>query len=150
MFRRNFIQAIPALLSSVFLFKSKNEDEDNKETMCILEGDKYFIKNGEIVRVELTTGTIKTYKDGDLHSYNDEPAVQSQRHRRWHKNGVLHRENDLPAIQDDCFKSWFLNGKYCRRNGMPTRELSDGFKYWHDEHDRIVKIQYPNGDSCQM
>ena len=75
--------------------------------------------------------------NGELHSFNDEPAVidsdgtkfwytNGKRHRGndlpatihsngsqfWYMNGLLHREKDAAAIYEDGTKHWYMNGKY--------------------------------------
>jgi len=37
-------------------------------------------------------------QNGELHSYNDLPAVVLTKGKGWYKHGKRHRNNDLPAI----------------------------------------------------
>ena len=51
----------------------------------------------------------KTYKNGLLHSFNDEPAIVYADRSEWYSNGKLHRVGK-PAI-------WYVNGdcKYYKK-----------------------------------
>ncbi len=53
-----------------------------------------------------------TYRDGKLHSFDDQPALVSARGRReWFDNGVRHREDGKPAVISETGEmKWFCNG----------------------------------------
>ena len=43
---------------------------------------------------------------GNLHSFNDEPAIDTCGIKKWYKNGVLHRDNDKPAVISNDYAGW--------------------------------------------
>ncbi len=47
-----------------------------------------------------------TYKNGELHSYNDLPAVISGDRKVWYRDDKCHREGDLPAIINGARQEW--------------------------------------------
>ena len=66
-----------------------------------------------------------TYKNGLLHSYNDQPATITITHfqtiEKWYKDGKLHRENDLPAIKSSIGnQQWYKNGVLHRDGDKPA------------------------------
>jgi hypothetical protein len=64
---------------------------------------------------------VYTYKDGELHSYNDEPAIEYiTGEKYWYKNGKKHRDNNLPAIETSDSKEWYQDGKLHRSNDLPA------------------------------
>lgn len=76
----------------------------------------------------------RTYLNGKLHSFNDEPAIFDIENGKkyWFKNGKRHRDGDKPAIVvkteigpwDDPFDeislSWYQNGKLFRDGDKPA------------------------------
>jgi hypothetical protein len=75
-----------------------------KPEIKIIKEEKF--KYEEDGRIELRNNR------GELHSFNDEPAViESNGTKYWYKNGKLHRE-DLPAvICPNGIKFYYNNGK---------------------------------------
>jgi hypothetical protein len=79
-------------------------------------------------------GNTFFYKDGKIHSYNDEPAIIfSDGTKHWYKDGKLHREDDLPAgvyFNGDLY--YYHLGERHRYDG-PAVILVDGTElyYWH-------------------
>jgi len=63
-----------------------------------------------------------TYKNGLLHSFNDEPAASDGIYILWYKDGKIHRENDLPALVDleQLIQKWYKNGKIHREGDLPA------------------------------
>ena len=57
-------------------------------------------------------GTVKWYRNGDLHRDGDEPAViRADGTREWWQNGLRHRGGNLPAIvHADGTQEWWRNG----------------------------------------
>jgi hypothetical protein len=66
-----------------------------------------------------TLGTKRSFKDGTLHSFNDEPAlITVDGHMVWSKNGKRHRDGDKPAIvYEDGKQEYYQNGKLHRESG---------------------------------
>ena len=68
--------------------------------------------------------SYKSWKDGILHSYDDEPAwTTSEGERFWYTDGLLHRDHDKPAhvTPHDFCKEWFLRGELHRDGDQPAR-----------------------------
>ena len=111
-----------------------------------------FISTGKVVD---SNGTIKTYFQGKLHSYNDEPAViRKDGMKLWYKNGKLHSYNDKPAVvQKDGKKFWYKNGKPYRDNDKPNVMLINGTQMWYNEDGKLHRdndepaVIFPNNDS---
>ena len=84
------------------------------------------VKNGRYVDA---LGTVRWYKDGQLHR-EDGPSVEwNDGSKSWYLNGTLHRE-DGPAVEDaNGHKEWFKNGQKHREDG-PAIEWEDGHKEW--------------------
>ena len=80
-----------------------------------------------------------TYKNGLLHSFNDQPAVNFNNQKIWYRDGKVHRDGDLPArivqsyikklykngdppklILQDYSKEWYKNGKLHREGDLPA------------------------------
>ena len=71
-------------------------------------------------------------ENGELHSYNDEPAKVYWGNREWYVHGKLHRDGDLPAVisaRGD--KEWYKNGKLHRDNYGPAVRRKDGVCSWY-------------------
>jgi antitoxin component YwqK of YwqJK toxin-antitoxin module len=62
----------------------------------------------------------RTYKNGVLHSYEDNPAVIDGKRKEWYKDGEIHRDGDFPAVIDGYFKNWCKNGKLHREGDLPA------------------------------
>ncbi len=57
-----------------------------------VDGKYYTNVNGEKI----------SYKDGEAHSYNDQPAViWPDGKQAWMNNGLQHRDNDRPSFISD-------------------------------------------------
>ena len=67
-------------------------------------------------------GEKQWYKNGELNSFNDEPAIiRNSGSRMWYKNNELHRDGDLPAvIYTDNTKMYYKNNKLHRDNDLPA------------------------------
>jgi hypothetical protein len=90
------------------------------------EGDDLRRAAGEVgFRSTDTLG--RTYRNGLLHSYEDQPAaVSNVLHTKfWYKNGKRHREGDLPAVQSSTNAEWYKDGKRHREGGLPAVVLTD-------------------------
>lgn len=95
-----------------------------------------FSENPEAILLDKFCGNIgyksvdahgNTYRNGLLHSYNDQPAhTDSEKTLRWYKNGKLHREtvdekNTNPAvIYVDRTLQWYMHGKLHKQEESPT------------------------------
>jgi hypothetical protein len=122
------------------------------------EGDDLRRAAGKVgFRSEDTIG--RTYRNGLLHSYMDQPAAVSDvlHTKFWYKNGKRHREGDLPAVQSATNSEWYKNGKRHREGHLPAvvfkgRNLFSGGEYnewWvngvlHREDD-LPAIESKNG-----
>ena len=72
----------------------------------------------------------KTYGNGLLHSFNDEPAaIRIDGICTWYLNGKIHRENK-PAIISSEYKLWYLNDKLHRVDG-PAVICQNGYMAWY-------------------
>ena len=79
------------------------------------------------------------FKNNELHSDCDLPAIEFANSKYWYKNDKRHRDNDLPAIEFyNGNKWWFKNGKLHRDNDLPAIER-DGYKSWYKNN----KDYYP-------
>ena len=96
------------------------------------EGREVRLLAGEVFfRSEDNQG--RTYRNGLLHSFNDEPArVINDDHREWYKDGYLHREGDLPAIITRRFQQWWVNGRVHRENNLPAFINGDYEEWWEN------------------
>lgn len=76
-----------------------------------------------------------TYKNGVLHSYNDEPAIINEQCKVWYKNGERHRDGDQPAFINGQSKAWFKNGEFHRDGNQPA--IIDGhYQEWYKDGKR--------------
>ena len=109
----------------------------------------------------ITNSKTKTYLNGRLHSFNDQPAVEhTDGSKYWYKYGNCHRGNDLPAVENaNGTKYWYWNGyrhrcdqpavvyangtkEWCcygryHRDDLPAIERADGRKFWYQHGDLI-------------
>jgi hypothetical protein len=78
-----------------------------------------------------------TYRNGVLHSFNDEPTIQKEegKYKAWYKNGQLHREGDLPAItrSEPDTQWWYKNGQLHRDGDLPAIVYRSGELFWYKE-----------------
>jgi len=99
-----------------------------------------------------------TYKNGLLHSYNDEPAVINGDYQNWYKDGKLHRDGDKPAIicteiKDgivDTYRVWYKNGLRHREGDLPAYIRNNKREWWvngkrHRDGD-LPAVEFSNGD----
>ena len=85
------------------------------------EGDEVRLAAGSVgFRSQDAIG--RTYRNGLLHSYDDNPAAISDvlLTQFWYKNGKRHREGDLPAVYSRTNSEWYENGKRHREGGLPA------------------------------
>jgi len=113
----------------VIVYRAKNYQVDGEpaelthkiypdgEIKTVEKTNDYFLsitrwkKNGNLyVRSYLKDDCeieIRTYKNNELHSEDDEPAVIrnfddfTSKIEKWYKDGKLHRANNLPAVIED-------------------------------------------------
>lgn len=101
------------------------------KTVGTVSVDNTLVRSAKTT-ISNTDGTVRTYLDGQLHSFDDDPAVLTREGRRlWYKNGKLHRDNDLPACIFVHDKFWYKDGVYHRDDNKPAIEYADGRKYWY-------------------
>ena len=69
------------------------------------------------------------YKDGKLHSHNDQPAaIYPDGEIIWCKDGRIHREGGPAIIHKEGFTEWYKDGREHRDDG-PAVEWGD-YKVW--------------------
>jgi hypothetical protein len=79
------------------------------------------LKNGKIVDIY---GNIFYYKDDQLHSYNDEPAlISAEGDMYWCENDKLHRLTGPAKISHIGLKTYFIDGSPISYNTW--RELKE-------------------------
>jgi hypothetical protein len=93
------------------------------------EGDDLRRVSGNVV-FKSQDNQGRTYKNGLLHSFNDEPIIDGE-NSRWYKDGMLHREGDLPAIINRNYRSWWLNGRR-HRIGRPAYINLNSMEWWEN------------------
>lgn len=60
-----------------------------------------------------TTETLYTFKNGNLHSYNNKPAIKSNQRSEWFLNGVPHRDNGPAKMYSSrSTNEYYFNGIY--------------------------------------
>jgi hypothetical protein len=74
------------------------------------------------------------YKNGDIHRDGDKPAVIGDKEQHWYKEGLLHRSDDKPAVIDGYYRGWFRNGLRHRTGDKPA------------VIDRNMVLYYENGN----
>jgi antitoxin component YwqK of YwqJK toxin-antitoxin module len=90
-----------------------------------------FLPEHEAYNLRQATGNVvfkhkdkhgNTYKNGLLHSFNDEPAIINDIYKLWYKDGKIHRENDLSALVnlEQSIQKWYKNGKIHREGDLPA------------------------------
>lgn len=135
--KEHFLRAIDAVgHSAIEKVFPKTRRWKNKE---MVQGDcvpKEFVKaiHGGKCRWMMTANKYKKLhfnSEGQLHSINDEPAVEYvDGDKEWYKNGQPHRE-DNPAVEySNGDKYWYVNGHLHREDG-PAIEYVNGDKYWY-------------------
>jgi hypothetical protein len=75
----------------------------------------------------------RTYRNGLLHSYEDEPAIIADNgtYKVWYKQGKIHREGDLPAItRNEQYQEWYRNGRLHRDRDLPAI-IGTNFREWY-------------------
>ncbi len=76
------------------------------------------------------------YKNGILHSENDQPAIMYQNGvtRYWYKDGIFHREGDKPAVvRQNGDQHWYKDGKLHRENDKPALVRQNGDQHWYND-----------------
>ena len=65
--------------------------------------------------VIFTNETKYTFKNGNIHSYNNKPAIKSNQRSEWFLDGVSHRDNGPAKMYSNLStNSYYLNGVYMR------------------------------------
>lgn len=80
-------------------------------------------------------GTHHWYKNGELHSLEDKPAViWANGNQEWFFEGKRHRLEDKPAIiMANGFQEWYFEGKRHRLKDKPAVIWADGTQWWYFE-----------------
>lgn len=119
------------------LFNDKCDDEPYVVVKLAVIGNqcvatkngKGFVTDGvyliQVVESDEITGTFAnpsgekcTYNKGKPHSFDDAPAYQSSKVRKWYADGQLHRDGDKPAVVwRHGALEWWSRGKRHRDNG---------------------------------
>ena len=79
----------------------------------------------------------KTYKNGLLHSFNDEPAIVYADRSEWYSNGKLHRVGKPAICYTDGSVAYFIKGKRHRDNGLPAVIKANGDCEWYIMDERV-------------
>lgn len=92
-----------------------------------------------------------TYKNGALHSYDDQPALSFSiiNYYEWDRDGILHRDGDKPAWVHNMCQKWYLNGKLHREGDQPAIIDGDNIAWYknvelHREGDLPAMIYNKN------
>jgi hypothetical protein len=93
-------------------------------------GDKHYLENNKLVKIEYIDGGESYYLNGVLHREDGPSQICSEGLKFWFKNGVLTR-HDGPAIESPTYKEWYKNG-IIHREGLPAVEMIDGTKKWYE------------------
>ena len=75
----------------------------------------------------------RSYRNGLLHSYDDEPAIVADNgtYKVWYKQGKIHREGDLPAItRNEIYQEWYKEGELHRDNYLPAIQ-GNSMRQWY-------------------
>lgn len=109
------------LITKVEYFPESKIQEDLEDLVGLSYRELYSATARKLIdfsgRVVTKAGSIKTYKNGKLHSYNDDPAI----------------------IFSTGSKMWYLEGKKTRIGG-PAETYSDGrIMWWLDD----VLLRFP-------
>lgn len=108
-----------------------------------------------------TKGYYKSYKNGLLHSIDDEPAIFNRYGKFWFKNGLKHRDNDKPAeeyndhtVYENHRKHWHSWQLHYNCNNIRDKR---GLKIWYENNEihrngdkpayigNGIQIYYKNG-----
>ena len=77
-------------------------------------------------------GTQKWYRNGEIHREGDKPAVICGNKQVWYWNGERHREGDLPAVINGDLKEWYRNGELHREGDLPAVINGDIQEWWYN------------------
>jgi antitoxin component YwqK of YwqJK toxin-antitoxin module len=128
--------------------------DDSNPTEIDAKGNKCWKVDGKLHREDgpavISSYVEYYYKNGELHSYNDEPAINfKDGHQEWYKNGLLHRDSDLPAIvSHNGRKEWYQNGQLHRETDLPASINKKGDQKWykhgllHRDNDQAASITH--------
>lgn len=85
----------------------------NFVTFFILKKIRSEIKNGCYI---FSNDYKVCYKNGEYHSYNDQPAIiSSDGIKYWYKEGKQHRDGNLPAsTYPNGLKKWYKEGIFIK------------------------------------
>lgn len=95
----------------------------------------------------LNDDRIKTFKNGELHSFEDRPSAHDRYYDCWHMNDCLHRENNKPAyITYDDFGTpvrykYYINGMLHRTDG-PAIVCAYGNEHYYLYNKPIDKASF--------
>ena len=100
----------------------------------------YIYINGEISRITHELGFYKTYKNGLLHSYGDEPSYSCYGVMMWHEQGVL-REGDIYsynkiALEDGM--TYYYSNKLRVSHNLPVKA-----KFSNDSR-TLISVEFEN------
>lgn len=116
----------------IVLIKSKNNENSNFTGKLIAQN-----------------GNECTLLNGELHSFNDEPAVIKKDIYVWYKYGYIHRDKKPAYIKNKTIVKYYQYGKKHREDG-PAIYDKLGIKRWYfkDKLHRLdgPAVEYPNGD----
>ena len=102
----------------------------DEEVKILTQKDKTEEENEHLVK-DILDG--KTYGNGQLHSFDEQPAVidHDDGTKYWYKNGKLHRDNGPAKIWSNGDEQWWQNGLLHRDNDLPAVNNTDGTQKWY-------------------
>ena len=123
---------------------SKTIDYKNYPS-CVFAMVASYLREDEAEALKPATGDVvirhvdkegNTYKNGLLHSFDDQPAIIFYTQKIWYRDGKVHRDGDLPAhITDDFGKKWFKNGLAHRDGDLPAL-IEGAVQAWYKNGER--------------
>jgi hypothetical protein len=107
----------------------------------VLDEERHRLLTGSNVHVQNSQIYIKTYLNGNLHSFNDAPAYTCKGKDksidcRWYRNGILYRGGDAPArVFNGRLLHWYNeNGWY-----VPSSDIQN--KYYNNRTSNVVNMK---------
>ena len=133
--KKNDIFAVSTVNRNLFDTLQEKNTVKYLDRECV----QYVQPHGKVIN-EL--GTIRWYREGQLHRDFDLPAIISSNGiQQWYKKGELHRD-----------QSWYKNGKRHRDGDKPACVWSNGTQAWykngelHRDGDKPALIWGPSGN----
>lgn len=75
----------------------------------------------------------KTYRNGLLHSFDDNPAWSCEDMKIWYHKGKRHRDSGPAIIYANGTEEWWKHGKPHRDHDLPAVKTTDGLLAWYQD-----------------